>query len=234
MFDLLTVQGWQAHHVMLFSLGNVRFDLHFLVWIGALLFFMVWCGAKTRSEAKQAASVLSLLDLRKIRTIHRNERIVAGFLIFMQFVILGAAASLDYLDYVLAGSGQGFEQFLRDIASDEERSLGVRPDALMFGMVEFLTMFILIKVCRRPRKMVDPISLWYVALILLHLIVATTNFDTVGFLIAYDVLWLSLYYVIIATLFLTSHRAQRVLGDLRIFTFAHFLYSGLRSSSLSK
>ena len=143
--EIIALADWQSHHLMLFNLYGVRFNVHFIIWMAFIGWFIFWC--------KSA-----------------QERLIAMALGGFQLLYIAVAFGLDLIDYNNVGSG-GFISFIAEIKQDQERSLGIGLDAFLYACVDYLTILALINM--RPRRMVDPITFVLVTLIVLHLIAAT-------------------------------------------------------------
>jgi hypothetical protein len=142
--ELTALADWQTHHLMIFNVYGVRFNLHFVIWMAFLGWFMFWCkGAQ--------------------------ERLITATLLGFQFLYIAVAFCLDIIDYQNVGSGS-FLSFISQIKEGQERSLGIGLDAFLYACIDYLTILILITM--RPRRIVDPITFVLVVLIVLHLVAA--------------------------------------------------------------
>lgn len=199
MIDFIATADWQTHHLALFSINGIRFNLHFVIWVLLLCFFCFWCNSK-------------------------KERKVALVLTFWQIAYLFVAYSLDMIDYHNVGSGE-FDDFVINISSEQERSFGVRPDAMAYAFVDYLTILSLKYLSPRPRRVVDPIISCIVFLIVVHLSVGALNVATGAATMAYDLIWTASYYAIFIVLFITSGKMSDKLGYFRGFSYCSFFVS---------
>ena len=206
--EFLATADWQSHHLMLFSVGGIRFDAHFVIWMAFLCFFYFWC--KSESEKK-----------------------VALILACGQFLILFMAYLLDLFDFYRSGSSE-FSAFIGSLNFEQERVFGIGLDATVFAVADFATILALIHICKRPRRIIDPIITCLVVLIVIHLSVASIAPESVGGRAAYDVLWLIMYYAVFIVLFFTSGRSVESFGYFRGLDYCHLLFGSHSSLKVSE
>lgn len=228
MIEFYSTKTWQEHHLFFVSVGNVGFDAHFLAMIIALGTFVWWSrkpfAIKTEDTAK---------EMQKKMAQWRNELRVVAVVVAFMFSGLLVSYFLDVVDYH-ASNSVWLKEFIENIEFDQERVFGIGLDAFSFGLVDLICMVVLANYCKRPRGMIDALLLVYMLVVMWHLLAASINFSTVKSRMLYDVVWQILYYMIIVTIFLTSERARRRYGDLRVFAFGHFLFSHYRKVSIHK